>query len=394
MVIPEFTFARTPAVRFGPGSLEHMERLIPALGRRALVVFDTRFARASDRVDRLLSALERERIKTSSTGLEGEPSPDWVDQTVSSFHKEGIDVVLAVGGGSAIDAGKAVSAMLLQEGSVVDYLEGVGTGAVHDGSKVPFVAVPTTAGTGSEATKNAVLSRVGPGGFKKSLRHDRLVPDLAILDPGLLVTCPPHVTAACGMDALTQLLESYVSQGASPLTDALALSGLSHMATSLIPACKEGGGDVEVRGRTAYAALLSGITLANAGLGVVHGLASAFGGAFPIPHGVVCGTLVGALTKATINKLLTLHGTEHPAQEKYARAGTVLGGGKSSDKEAGCRRLVETLESWIDELEIPRLGTYGIAAKDLDMIIQAGGNKKNPVPLDPGEIRTALLERL
>jgi alcohol dehydrogenase class IV len=178
------------------------------------------------------------------------------------------------------------------------------------------------------------------------------------------------------------------------LTDALAMSGLSHMATSLIPACKEGAGNVEVRGRTAYAALLSGITLANAGLGVVHGLASAFGAAFPIPHGVVCGTLVGALTKATINKLLTLHGTEHPAVDKYSRAGAMLGGSGCVDGEAGCRMLMDVLEAWIDELEIPRLGTYGIAAKDLDMIIQAGGNKKNPVPLDPGEIRTALLERL
>jgi alcohol dehydrogenase class IV len=394
MVMPGFAFARTPAIRFGPGSSRDLDRLVSAMGRHVLLVVDEKLARASERVGALHEELGRPGLRVSRVGLEGEPSPDWVDAAVARFRDEDIDVVLAMGGGSAVDAGKAVSAMLLQEGSVADFLEGVGTGAVHDGSNVPFVAVPTTAGTGSEATKNAVLSRVGPDGFKKSLRHDGFVPDLAVLDPELLVTCPRPVTAACGMDALTQLLESYVSQGATPLTDALAESGLAHLAGSLTSACSEGAADVEVRGRTAYAALLSGITLANAGLGVVHGLASAFGGAFSIPHGVVCGTLVGALTRATIDKLLGLHGKEHPALRKYARAGALLAGESGGDVVAGCRGLEETLDSWISELEIPRLGAYGIKAGDLPRIISAGGNKKNPVSLNASEIEAALIKRL
>ena len=191
----------------------------------------------------------------------------------------GIDVVLSTGGGSVIDAGKAVSAMLRVEGSVAEYLEDVGT-RKHPGTKVPFVAVPTTAGTGCEATRNAVLSRVGPDGFKKSLRHDNFLPDAAVVDPVLTLSCPPDITAACGLDALTQLLESFVSTKASVLTDVLALSGLEHIGNSLVPACTNSGQDIDMRANLSYAALMSGITLTSAGLGTVHGFASSIGGLF------------------------------------------------------------------------------------------------------------------
>ena len=293
-----------------------------------------------------------------------------------------------------MDAGKAVSAMLLQEGSVVDYLEGVGTGVEHSGKKVPLVAVPTTAGTGSEATKNAVLSRPGPQGFKKSLRHDNFVPDVVLLDPKLMLSCPPFITAACGMDAFTQLLESYVSTKASPMTDALALSGLEHIGASLVLACTHGAGDENVRASMAYAALMSGITLANAGLGLVHGLASAIGGGFDIPHGVVCGTLMGAVNAFTIQKLTAEQGPEHPALKKYARVGALLKGMQMGDVAQGCEMLLETIASWTETLKIPHLGEYGIRESDFDGILAGSGNKNNPLPLGADEIRGVLKERL
>ena len=345
-------------------------------------------------MDRLRRDLQDRSLEVNIFSVDGEPSPGLVDSVVNSYRDRAVQAVLAVGGGSVLDAGKAVSAMLLQQGSVVDYLEGVGSGAPHSGRKVPFVAVPTTSGTGSEATKNAVLSEVGPQGFKKSLRHDNFVPDVAVLDPELTVSCPPEVTAACGMDAFTQLLESYVSSGASPMTDALAWSGLESVAACLIPACTDRAHDLAVRAGMAYGALLSGMTLANAGLGLVHGLASTVGGSFDIPHGVVCGTLMGAANAATIEKLRRTSPPSQGALARYARVGALLSGREGCDMETGCRLLVETLDSWTDQLNLPKLGRYGVEDADLDAIAAGSGNKNNPVALEPGEIRKVLERRL
>ncbi len=304
-----------------------------------------------------------------------------------------IDVVVAVGGGSVVDGGKAISAMLLQEKRVKTYLEGVGTGERHDGRKVPFIAVPTTSGTGSEATKNAVLSSVSEDGFKKSLRHNNFVPDIALIDPALMLSIPPDITASTGMDAIVQLLESYVSAKANPMTDALAWSGLEHAAASFLKACGEGASDVNVRAGMAYAALMSGIALANAGLGVVHGFASVIGGYFRIPHGVVCGTLFAPSIKNTIENLLQ-NDPESGFPEKYSRTGYLLSGKKGDDTETGCGLLVDTLYEWTRDLDIPRLGKYGIESFHLDMIINETGQKNNPALLSREQLKSILEERL
>jgi alcohol dehydrogenase class IV len=293
--------------------------------------------------------------------------------------------VVAIGGGSVIDAGKAISAMIHAEGSVELYLEEVGAPSRHPGSKVPFIAVPTTAGTGSEATKNAVLSRTGPGGFKRSLRHDGFVPDVAIVDPVLALTCPRAVTAACGMDALTQLLESFVSTRATPFTDDMCRSGLGAVAGSLLPVCGDGGADPVHRSRMAYAAMLSGITLSNAGLGVVHGIASELGAAFGVPHGVACGTVLAGATEATVLRLLA-SAPEGPALKKYAEAGEILCGRTFRGPAEGAHALVELLVEWTHGLDIPRLGRYGMKQPDKDAIAARSGNKNNPAQLTAREI--------
>lgn len=194
--------------------------------------------------------------------MSGEPTPDFVDRVAERYRGESIAWVVGIGGGSAMDAGKAISAMLSQQGSVADFLEGMETRR-HDGRKTPYLAVPTSSGTGSEATKNAVLSRIGADGFKCSLRHDNFVPDVALVDPCLMLSCPPEVTAACGLDALTQLIEAYVSSKASPLSDALALDGIAHFAAGFQRAVDAGSSDVDARAHVAYAAFLSGVTLAE-----------------------------------------------------------------------------------------------------------------------------------
>ncbi len=394
MVIPPFTFSRIPVIHFGAGKFNILADIIGEIGERALIVTGGQSFQSSGKKDILDRALAEKSIKSFLLPVQEEPSPELIDSAVARFKQEHIDVVCSIGGGSVIDAGKAISAMILKDDSVSDYLEEIGTGKVHDGVKIPFIAVPTTAGTGSEATKNAVLSNIGPDGFKKSLRHNNFVPDIAVIDPELMLSCPPGITAATGLDAFTQLLESYVSTGATPLTDALAYSGMSAAADNLIPVSTTGSQSVEVRAGMAYASFLSGITLANAGLGVVHGLASAIGGLLNIPHGVICGTLVSAVTKITIEKLRKFRDTYDNALIKYAHVGALLTGQDCSESQRCCDLLVDKLEEWTKVLRMPSLNEFGVNKLDIDAILDRTDNKNNPVPLDRNEIRHILMMRL
>lgn len=379
-----FQFAHCPSLYVGPGKLALLDTILTSHGFKSIAVFTgSSSLRTSDRWVALKEMFTKDGRELSAFSLRGEPSPVFVDEVVARLRENPPHVVIAIGGGSVIDAGKAVSAMFMEESPVGDFLEGVGT-KKPSGRKLPFIAVPTTAGTGSEATKNAVLSSVGPDGFKKSLRHDNYVPDLAILDPELALSCPPEVTAACGMDAITQLLEAFVSVKASPLTDVLARSGLEAAGRGFARAVEAGGTDVDARGEMAYASYLSGVVLANAGLGVVHGIASPLGGHFPISHGVVCGTLVAEATRAIVARLE--RGGDRVVLEKYGEAGVALGGEAGDTAEERCERLVETLTTWTDRFALRRLGSYGLVEEDLRRVASESDNKNAPVVLSSEEI--------
>jgi alcohol dehydrogenase class IV len=274
------------------------------------------------------------------------------------------------------------------EGSVADYLEGVGTRQPGP-DKVPFIAVPTTAGTGAEATKNAVLSRTGVGGFKKSLRHDAYVPDVAIIDPGLALGCPKQVTAASGLDALTQLLESYVSTRATPYTDALAITGLEHLGRSFVRAVERGESDIDARSGMAFAAYLSGICLANAGLGTVHGMAGPAGALSEVPHGVFCGTVLAPALDATISSL-TRRRDALGALGKYAAAARALTGRTGGSLEDQLSALVTRVNDYLSVADLPPLRSYGITGEVAEQIAVAGNNKNNPYQFTADE-RLALL---
>jgi alcohol dehydrogenase class IV len=295
-------------------------------------------------------------------------------------------VVLAVGGGSAIDTGKAVSAMALCEEPVAGYLEGIG-GKSHPGTKLPFVAVPTTAGTGSEATKNAVIRSVAHG-VKRSLRHDNFVPDAAIVDPSLTATCPPDVAAFCGMDAFTQLLESYVSVKASPVTDALVESGMEYAVRCLGPLSRYRAGDEEREGMS-YAALLSGIALANAGLGIVHALAANIGGRVNIPHGAVCAALLAHATEVSVRALRS-RAPGHPSLDKYAKAGRLAGQGRELDNTAWGGFLVETIRGWTGSVVAP-LPHYGLNPETIPSIVEATDGRRNCIELTKDEMTEILI---
>jgi alcohol dehydrogenase len=393
MVKFDFGFTRTPQIIFGIGKFNLLAEITRQYGSTMLIVTGSSSLQNSGKADWLNQELGKCQVKFYYESITSEPSPQIVDRVVKKYQESSIDVVLSIGGGSVVDAGKAVSAMLGKKESVVNYLEDVGH-KDHDGSKVPFIAVPTTAGTGSEATKNAVLSVVGSQGYKKSLRHDNFVPDIALIDPELTVSCPANVTAACGMDAFTQLLESYVSSKASPLTDALAYSGIEALKDNLIPIILSSGQNLQMRSAMSYASLLSGITLANAGLGIVHGLASSIGGFYDIPHGVVCGTLIGIATQINIERLMVDKKENHSQLKKYADIGRLLSNDGCETTEKCCTALVRKIEEWTEKLKLPRLANYGITPASVEKIVADTSNKNNPVKLNKNDIRKIILNRI
>ena len=390
-----FAFARMPPVHFGAGKLSELPRVARGFGREILLVTGKTSLAAGGHLERALDGFAKAGLRVRRIAIGAEPSTAFVDETCAALRESGapVQLVVGIGGGSVIDGAKALSAMLPHGNSVLDHLEDVGRNVPHSGVKIPYVAVPTTSGTGGEMTKNAVLSKVGPDGYKKSLRHDNFIPDTVIVDPELMITCPPQVTAACGMDAFTQLLEPYLSPLASPLTDSLAWSGLESARLNLVPAATDRGGEVAVRAGMAYASMLSGAVLANAGLGIVHGLASPIGGFFDIPHGVVCGTLVAEATAANIDALRRERANPG-ALAKYARVGVLFGGEPAKGEAWNCDYLVDCLRALTEALGLPRLSAYGISERDFDRIAEKTSNRHNPVKLLPDAIRGLLARRL
>lgn len=382
-----FTHTHGHRLIFGAGSFAGLPGQLPGTTGTIAVITSGHFSR-SENFTRLVKELDSKGYRPETFTVKGEPSPETVNTLRNALTGQTVVAVIAVGGGSVLDAGKAVAVMLRHEGQVEEYLEGVGS-KIPSGDKVFFVAVPTTAGTGSEATKNAVISRIGPEGFKKSLRHDRFIPDLALVDPELALSCPPGITAACGMDAFSQLIESYISTGATPMTDSLAWTGLENLLAAF-PGVVHNGADLEGRARMSWASYLSGVTLANAGIGTIHGMAGPLGGLFPIPHGAACANLLPGVLEATLNGLAE----EEPARNKLARLGRLLPGGEKLPKPEACRYLIARLYEWQERLEFSPLSSYGVTEKDLPRIIEASGNKQNPVKLSDVQMNSILSTRL
>lgn len=389
-----FFFAAAPHIHFGAGSRVRIIDLVATYGRKVLLVTGHSSFDHSPRCRELLQALEAacdlHRLKVA-----GEPSPALVDRAVADFRPFGVDVVLAIGGGSAVDAAKAIAGLLPHGESVLEYLEGVGRGRPYTGPSLPFIAVPTTAGTGGESSKNAVLSEMGESGYKKSFRHELLVARHIVLDPELTLACPPRITAACGMDAFTQLLESYVSTRANPISDALARSALAHVRDGL-PDAVAHGDDLGARSRMLYASSMSGLTLANAGLGSVHGLASPLGAFFPIPHGEVCGTLLADATRINI-RAMQMRAPDADGLRRYAEAGRLMLQDESLGDEDARGGLLTLLEAWTERLQMPRLSDYGVCEADIPRIVaNSRGNsmQTNPVVLTDAEVAELIRCRL
>ncbi len=360
-------------VHIGPGSLKKLGEIAPGLGKRALLVTGKDSLRERGRLSAVELSLTRNGVSFVGIATEGEPDFAAVDAAARKGREERCEFVIAIGGGSVLDLGKAAAGMIPNRGRIKDYLEGVGKGAVMKRNPLPSIAIPTTSGTGSEATRNAVIS--GPG-FKKSFRDPRLVPTVAIVDAELSLSCSAELSASCGMDAMTQLVESMTSLKATRMMESLALSGLAALGPGLRTVL-ENGDDLEARAAVAYGSFISGVTLSHAGLGAVHGLASPLGGMFPVPHATACARLLPLVTEANRVALKANRGFK-PALEAYDRAESVLG---------------ETIRDYCARFSFPGLSEFGMKAKDIPRVVKAatsGSMKSNPVELTAAELAEIL----
>ena len=386
-----FQFSSLPKIIFGAGKRSELAAELKSRGNRVLLLTGSSSVHNSGHGDEIINALKAANLELEHEIIAHEPSPALIDQIVSKYRSSETQVVVAVGGGSVMDAGKAISAMIPVDGSIRDYLEGVGE-KKHPGHKIPFIAMPTTSGTGSEMTKNAVISEVGEEGFKKSLRHENFIPELALIDPEMMLSCPAKLTAASGMDAFSQLLESYLSTKANPMTDALALQGLKQIKKYLLRAFLEGEQNLEARSGMALAAMFSGITLAHAGLGLVHGFASPLGGFYHIPHGVACGSLMAPVFATTIDNLQDQ--AEHPAIKKLIIISKVFADFKYKQDMEYLQAFKEKLIHITTLLEVPLLSDYGLNEKGIQKVVDCTSHKNHPVKLTNDQLINALKVRI
>ena len=384
MTVTGFEFATAGRILAGPGRAAELPGVLAGLGSRVLVC-------TGANPERHASLLAGLGLPAAVFPVAGEPTAGLARAGVAAAREHGADVIAAIGGGSVIDLGKAVAMLLANGGDPLDYLEVVGSGQKITRPAAPCVAVPTTAGTGSEVTANAVLA-VPEHRLKASLRSPLMIPRVALVDPQLTVSCPPPVTAASGLDALTQCLEPFVSVRATPVTDGLAREGLRRAAGGLRAAHADGG-DLVARMDMALCALLGGMALANAKLGAVHGLAGVIGGTADVPHGIACAALLAPVIEANVRALRS--GTPgSPALDRYAEVARLLTGKPGASVQDGLAWIGETIAL----LGVPGLAAFGLGPGQADDIaakaMTSSSMQGNPVPLSHGELKAVFLEAL
>ena len=382
-----FAFATAGEIRFGAGASADIGRWAAQLGRRALWVTGSRPKRAED----LIRELEKAGLSSSTCAISGEPTIDQVVDGALQARTERCDLVIGMGGGSALDGAKAIAALATNTRPIETYLEVIGEGRELEAAPLPCIALPTTAGTGSEVTRNAVL-RSAAHRVKISLRSPGMLPRLAIVDPRLTVSVPPEVTACTGCDALTQLLESFVSSKANPFTDGLCREGLPRAARAL-PRVVRRGDDLPARSDMSLASLFSGIALANAGLGAVHGIAGPIGGMIDAPHGALCAALLPHAMAINLDVEQRTN-PEGAFAHRFREASHLLTGDPNCTAADGIRWL----RKLIQKLPIPSLTHWGFAEQDIAELVPkaqaASSMKGNPVPLSDTDVAAIIVKAM
>jgi alcohol dehydrogenase class IV len=378
-----FEFATAHRIVFGPGKLNELSKQIEGKSKRLLFVR----GHSSDAIPRLRSIFSALNISVTEFPVHGEPTIDSVRAGVNTARD--CDMVIGVGGGSVIDTGKAIAALVTNPGDVLDYLEVIGRGQSLVNAPLPFIAIPTTAGTGSEVTRNAVIEAPQQN-VKVSLRSPAMLPRLAWVDPELTYSLPPAITASSGLDALTQLIEPFVSIKANPMTDAICREGIGYAARSLRRAY-ENGADHEARKGMSLASLFGGLALANAALGAAHGFAGPLGGMLHAPHGALCARLLPCVMDANIKALKTRQ-PEHPALQRYDEIAKIL----TDDVTATAQDAVTWTMQLVNDLKIPGLSHYEMSEdkfpEAIEKTMKASSFKGNPIVLNEDEL-IEILER-
>ncbi len=382
-----FEFATANSIHFGSGAIRAVREVAAQMGKRA---FLTSGMGGADN-GLLCQQLSDQGIQWVDVKVQGEPTIPSVQGGIEAARAFGAEFGVALGGGSVIDTGKAISAMLTNPGELLDYLEVVGRGQKLAHPAAALIAIPTTAGTGSEVTRNAVLG-VPESKVKVSLRSPLMIPRVALVDPELTLSLPAAVTASTGMDALSQVLEPYVSVRSNPLTDLYCREGLRRGARWLVQAYRHGD-DLRAREEMAWTSLLGGLSLANAGLGTVHGFASVIGGMFQAPHGAICARLLSPVTAMNIQALQQRRPGD-PILRRYQEIANLLIGQENVYLEAGA----EWLQDLVETLQISPLSSYGMTRADIPAVVEktlaASSTKANPIVLTPMELETILEQAL
>ena len=373
-----FELTSPTRIIFGNGAIEHVPVLATGLGNNILLVTGNsqRFSQ------QLRISLEEKGLKTQIFTVNSEPTTDDISEAVRLCRKHECNVVVGLGGGSAIDAAKAIAAMAVNPGELTDYLEVIGKNNPITVSPLPCIAIPTTAGTGSEVTKNAVIKSVGHH-VKVSLRSEMMYPKIAVIDPQLSMHMSPELTAFTGIDALSHLLETFVSAVSNPYLEMICTDGLTRIAGFLERAYLIGN-DMEARENMAFAAMLGGVALANGKLGAVHGFAGPLGGMFPAPHGAVCACLLPAVMKINIETLRNQGNTEK--LERFRKLAVILTGNKNATPEAG----TNWIENLVKKLQIPPLSAFNVTRESFSILAErakaASSMKGNPVLLNDRQL--------
>lgn len=381
--IPRFELATAARIVFGWGAADEAGTLARDLGRHALLVV----GRSPERADRVRARLASAGIATTTWAVAHEPTLATIDEGVATLRAAGCDLVIGVGGGSVLDSAKAVAALAPSDAALLDHLEVIGRGEPLRHPPLPCVAMPTTAGTGSEVTRNAVLASPAHR-VKVSLRSPLMLPRLAIVDPELTLDLPPALTAATGLDALTQVIEPYVSRRANPVSDGWCLDGMRRAAAALAPAVHDGRNRA-AREQMALVSLYGGLALANAGLGAVHGFAGPIGGMFEAPHGAICAALLPHVVAGNI-RALDARAPGHPARSRFDEVGRLL----TARATADAADALAWLRALVADLQVPPLEHYGVTHDHVDAIVdqstRASSMKGNPIELTPEELRAIL----
>lgn len=380
--IRKFQFATAARIIFGCGASTEIAPEAAAIGRRAFVLTGS----DQTRIRKLLQQLNDAGLDCVLFAITAEPTTDLVDRAFKQAANADCDVVIGIGGGSVIDAGKAVAALLTNGGTPTDYLEVVGLGKPVAKQPAPYIAVPTTAGTGAEVTKNSVLA-VPEHKVKVSMRSDMMLPRLAVVDPELTISMPPAVTASTGLDALTQLIEAFVSNKANPLTDGICREGIRRAAASLERACNDGR-DISARQDMAVAGLFGGLALANAKLGAVHGFAGPLGGRTGAPHGVICARFLPHVIRVNV-EALRQSAKNMKALTRYEELASLLVGSGASIDDG-----VKWIERLCGNLQVPSLRKFGLCESNFEQAVakakRASSMKGNPIALTDGQLHEIL----